>query len=215
MASRDTSSMASSYLEFKMASVPYVIQDVGNDGGCDEEVFVEEVEVGNLPITDIDDDTDLVLDAQPIVVLEGFPDDFQGEVELQPAEEIVDEGCRLGTYEEDENIGLGSCISIGEPEVGLDAFSEYVLSTPPLSEAPKRIGRGRSRKQMTAINRVDHQLLEQPAIMGDLSLTALDSGRRWEKKQVQIRTPDGESSVTMWASGPYSSSIFFHYFQIL
>jgi len=39
--------------------------------------------------------------------------------------------------------------------------------------------------------------------------------RKWEQKQVQIRTLEGEFSVTMWASGTDDGINYYHYNNII
>ena len=40
----------------------------------------------------------------------------------------------------------------------------------------------------------------------------MSSGRKWEQKQVQIKTLEGEFSVTMWATGTDEGIFAFFFF---
>ena len=125
---------------------------------------------------------------QPMIILQGLPDPphcFSDEIELQTAEEIVDDGCSFGSDFGDHIPGIPD-----PPELGPEVFSsEYGSST--------RHGKGKGKKSAKSVK---HQLGE------GLSLQSFDASgpHRWERKQVQIKTLDGEFSVTMWASGKFT-----------
>jgi len=110
---------------------------------------------------------------------------FDDEIELQTAEEIIDDRYQFGSDYSDHIPGIPD-----PADIGLGSFSsDYVGST--------RRGKGKRKK---SVKNGRHDVGE------GLTLQSLDpSGtRRWERKQVQITTLDGEFSVTMWASGNYS-----------
>lgn len=48
--------------------------------------------------------------------------------------------------------------------------------------------------------------------LNELSLDMPASNKKWEQKQVQIKTLEGEFSVTMWASGRFYSTKYCGYF---
>lgn len=56
-------------------------------------------------------------------------------------------------------------------------------------------------KQQRVVNRVRTTNPDDLIAMDSLDQKPLLKPRRWEQKQVQIKTMEGEFSVTMWASG--------------
>ena len=160
-------------------------------GYGNDELFVEEVEVGNMPLDGIGDD---VLDAQPIMVLQDFPDDFNGEVELQTAEVVIDDGPdeEYASYAPDD---IGHCMPASEAVD--DVIAEYTLPPPPvpITSTSSSGRRGKSKSKASAAAASAAVANEAVLVQG------LDTSRRWERKQVQIKTMDGEFCVTMWASG--------------
>ncbi|XP_063898622.1 transcriptional repressor protein YY1 isoform X3 [Helicoverpa armigera] len=105
-------------------------------------------------------------------------------------------------------------ISVGSEEVILPGISgEEVLNASPethydpLYPAPAttstRRGRGRPRSNANnSSNNIQHLMP-----IGEVPVSLMDGvagrgpARRWEQKQVQIKTMEGEFSVTMWATG--------------
>jgi len=130
---------------------------------------------------------------------QGFSDQlycYNEEIELQTAEEVVDDGCSFSSDYGEHIPGIPDAA-----DLGLESFSsEYVASS------RRRKGKGKKSPKNLRQFGDTRQLGE------GLTLQGLDpsSSRRWERKQVQIRTSDGEFSVTMWASG----TISFYYYSI-
>jgi len=148
----------------------------------DDDVCIEEVEVDDMPIEIIDDTGDTI---QPVHVFHSLPDPLQSygeEIELQTTEEIVDDGCNFNSDYDDHIPG------IPEPrELGLEVFdSDYVA-------APTRRGKGKGKKAAKSIK----QEFGDELLLQNFDPSGL---RKWERKQVQIKTLAGEFSVTMWAS---------------
>jgi transcription factor YY len=169
------------------------IQDVCHDGEDGYDVQVEEVVLEDIPAEVIRDDVPVALSDQQMVVFQDLPYEYQGEVELQTAEEIVGDGCRFGDFGEDEHGVLGACIKM-EPEMGVDEFADYKPEVSNIaSSGVSRRGRGKGKRLASRV--------VQPT--SDFSHLLVESGasQQWERKQVQIKTLEGEFSVTMWASG--------------
>ncbi|XP_026740188.1 transcriptional repressor protein YY1-like isoform X2 [Trichoplusia ni] len=116
-------------------------------------------------------------------------------------------------YEEVEEqvIGMQHLEEVGSEEVILPGISgEEVLNASsdphydPLYNVPattsSRRGRGRPRAVPNNSNNIQHLMP-----IGEVPAHMLEAGRgaarRWEQKQVQIKTMEGEFSVTMWATG--------------
>jgi hypothetical protein len=51
--------------------------------------------------------------------------------------------------------------------------------------------------------------------MGVMEGATRGPARRWEQKQVQIKTMEGEFSVTMWATGDTDGNHLFHFLTLL
>jgi len=184
-------------MRFKMASAEddcEAIQDVGHDGDGGYDVQVEEVVLEDIPTEVIRDDVPVAPDDQQMVVFQDLPYEYQGEVELQTAEEIVGDGCRFGDYGDDEHGVLGSVINVAPvPEMGLEVFSDY--QPPPEVTGVAKRGRGKGKRLASRPGRIS-----TPS--NDFShLLSSTGSQQWERKQVQIKTLDGEFSVTMWAAG--------------
>ncbi|XP_071963018.1 transcription factor YY2-like isoform X2 [Antedon mediterranea] len=112
-------------------------------------------------------------DGQSMIALQPLADDDREEIILQTREEIV--GGDIDEY------GAAYIIdTVPVPAADVDVFSEE-----PSSKKGKRSGKSRSRKVLAG---------------GDLNFDTDKGTRKWEQKQVQIKTLEGEFSVTMWAS---------------
>ncbi|CAG9794499.1 unnamed protein product [Diatraea saccharalis] len=118
-------------------------------------------------------------------------------------------------YEEVEEqvIGMQHLEEVGSEEVILPGISgeevlpgnvdnpyDPVYPTPP---STSRRGRGRPRASgNNNANNIHHLMPIGEVPMGLMETSAGGRGtRRWEQKQVQIKTMEGEFSVTMWATG--------------
>lgn len=110
------------------------------------------------------------------LIMQGIDDEeivLHSEIDLQEHEEVID--------------------SSGDPlaEVGLDN-EIYIESSP----GPSRKRKSQQKSRMARVRTSNSDDI--------ISVENIDSGqkpRRWEQKQVQIKTMEGEFSVTMWASG--------------
>ncbi|XP_068621775.1 transcriptional repressor protein YY1-like isoform X2 [Battus philenor] len=121
-------------------------------------------------------------------------------------EEVEEQVIGMQHLEEDYKIAVGS------EEVILPGISgEEVLHPSPdnpyeaVYAAPPSTSRGRGRPRVSAntTNNIHHLMPIGEVPMG--LMEGVNSGRgaarRWEQKQVQIKTMEGEFSVTMWATG--------------
>ena len=127
---------------------------------------------------------DETIEVQPMIALQPLPDSVSEEIVLQTREEVVGG---------DPNLVYGDAIPVPAPEI--EVSSEDILSP------SVRRGGGKNRKKGKARN-----IIQVPPTFsgGELSLDHGSATRKWEQKQVQIKTLEGEFSVTMWASGENS-----------
>lgn len=162
-----------------------------------EIVELHEIEVETIPVETIEttvvgeDDDD---EHQPMIALQPLVTDDPNHVHhhqevilVQTREEVVggdDSDLRADDGFEDQ-------ILIPVPAPG--AEEEYIGQT--LVTVAGKSSIGRMKKGIGAGKRAGKKSY----------LTAAEAtGRKWEQKQVQIKTLEGEFSVTMWASGKFS-----------
>ncbi|XP_074097046.1 transcription factor YY2 isoform X2 [Cotesia typhae] len=137
---------------------------------------IQEVEIETIPVEIPCETVETTIegdDGQPIISLQPLPEPGREEIILQTQEEIVG-GDPLSVYDQ---------IPVPDNDI-------YVESSP----GPSRKSSKKTRKSgNTRFRSQDH------AIFGDMGTET--KTRKWEQKQVQIKTLEGEFSVTMWASG--------------
>ncbi|XP_072145372.1 transcription factor YY2-like isoform X5 [Dermacentor andersoni] len=137
-----------------------------------QEVEIEAIPV-EMPVETVVTTVEAV-EGQPMIALQPLPEPGREEIILQTQEEIV------GSIDADHEALTGyDNIPVPTPEV--------LIETSPSTSGKrgrkgKRGGKGRS-------------------FGGELTFETDRSTRKWEQKQVQIKTLEGEFSVTMWASG--------------
>ncbi|KAL4711317.1 hypothetical protein ACJJTC_019158 [Scirpophaga incertulas] len=134
------------------------------------------------------------------------------EIETSQYEEYITDD----QYEEVEEqvIGMQHLEEVGSEEVILPGISgEEVLQSTvnnpydPVYAAPpstSKRGRGRPRGNNTTnntTNNIHHLMPIGEVPVGLMDPSGRGAARRWEQKQVQIKTMEGEFSVTMWATG--------------
>lgn len=147
------------------------------------EVEIQEVEVESIPVEmpiETVETTDETVEVQPMIALQPLPD-AQEEIVLQTREEVVGN---------DPNLVYADSIPVPAPEIEISTEETHTLK------------RGRGKKR-GAKNR---GLLS--GLGTELTLDSPSSAKKWEQKQVQIKTLEGEFSVTMWATG------ILHYFHL-
>lgn len=137
---------------------------------------IQEVEIETIPVEIPCETVETTIegeDGQPMIALQPLPEPGREEIILQTQEEIVGAD-PLSVYDQ---------IPVPENDI-------YVESSP----GPSRKGTKKARKSGGSRFRAsDH------AIFGEMATET--KARKWEQKQVQIKTLEGEFSVTMWASG--------------
>ncbi|XP_064600695.1 transcriptional repressor protein YY1-like isoform X2 [Liolophura sinensis] len=139
------------------------------------EVEIQEVEVESIPVEmpmETVETTDDTVEVQPMIALQPLPEVVQEEIVLQTREEVVG----------DPHLVYGDTIPVPAPEIEIS--TEEITSS-------IRKGKGGKKKGGKA------RALNISAAAGELAFET----RKWEQKQVQIKTLEGEFSVTMWASG--------------
>ncbi|CAG9577121.1 unnamed protein product [Danaus chrysippus] len=114
-------------------------------------------------------------------------------------EEVEEQVIGMQHLEEDYKI------SVGSEEVILPGISEEVLHNDAtydnVYQPPGNSRRGRGRPKVNTSNNIHHLMPIGEVPMGLMENNSGRAARRWEQKQVQIKTMEGEFSVTMWATG--------------
>lgn len=168
---------AAIFSQFKMASVvgsEVEIQDV-----CD--VQIEEVEIEPIPVempTETVETSEQQAEGQHMIALQPMPEAGE-EIVLQTTEEIVGDSSNMVYIDN---------IPVPTPEIE--------IATEEQSPSTSKKGKGGKKKGKTKGIFVDGD-----SAIGELTFDPNSTTRRWEQKQVQIKTLEGEFSVTMWASG--------------
>ncbi|XP_058793378.1 transcriptional repressor protein YY1-like isoform X2 [Phymastichus coffea] len=149
---------------------------------------IQEVEIESIPVEipcddEEEEDDDVVSAEEQMITLQAMPETGrEEEIILQTQEEIVG-GDPLGVYDQ-----------IPVP----DQDDIYVESSPGPSSRTTSSGKKKARKSAAGSQRFRPAPPEH-AIFTEIPGEA--KARKWEQKQVQIKTLEGEFSVTMWASG--------------
>ena len=152
-----------------------------------EIVELHEIEVETIETTVVGDDDE----HQPMIALQPLDTDdhhsihhhHQGVILVQTREEVVgEEDSELHTDDGYEDQIL---IPVPVPAAERDYIEQTLVTVAGKSSSVGRNKKGGSGKKA-----------------GKKSyLSGAEMGRKWEQKQVQIKTLEGEFSVTMWASG--------------
>lgn len=127
-----------------------------------------------------------MIEEQQMVAFHQISDQIEEEIVLQPQEEIVGEDQSVLVGDD----GLVYIDSIPVPAPVPDIHLSSASRTHKIKKSPK--------KQPGAKNQIVVTSPDQLYSGG-----ASSSDKKWEQKQFQIKTTDGEFSVTMWASGSY------------
>ena len=146
------------------------------------EVEIQEVEIETVPVElpiETVETSDNTIEVQPMIALQPLPEAGHEEIVLQTREEVVGD------------LVCGDGISVPAPDIEL--VTEDVTT---------------SRKGKGGKKRTNKSKYISNAGLNDLSLDIPSSNKKWEQKQVQIKTLEGEFSVTMWASGKINTSSF-------
>lgn len=192
---------ASKLAEFNMASGETLYIETDGSEMPAEIVELHEIEVETIPVETIettvvggDDDDD---EHQPMIALQPLVTDDPSQVHhqevilVQTREEVV------GGDESDlrTDDGFEDQILIPVPAPGSE--EEYIGQT--LVTVAGKSSVGRIKKGGSGGKKAGKKTY----------LSASEAtGRKWEQKQVQIKTLEGEFSVTMWASGKFDCDKF-------
>lgn len=150
-------------------------------------------------------ETTLECDQQDMMVPMHSLHNAQEEIILQQ-EEIVED--HLGVYDHTNTVYLEESHVLGQEEEDDDDSKSYIHHIK--QEEPEGQMYEEEYIQVPVSLAHHHQLMAQPHHLIQIpdstthhtSMVQIDrSSRKWEQKQVQIRTLEGEFSVTMWASG--------------
>lgn len=137
---------------------------------------IQEVEIETMPVDMPCETVETTIDCgdEPLISLQPLPEPDR-EIILQTQEEIVGSSDPLAIYD----------------QIPVPTHNDiYIESSPGPS---KRGARKARRGGLTPTGKY-----RGSDILGDIHET---KARKWEQKQVQIKTLEGEFSVTMWASG--------------
>ena len=140
------------------------------------EVEIQEVEVEAVPVElpiETVETSDDTIEVQPMIALQPLPEAVTEEIVLQTREEVVGD--------------LVTADSVPVPAPVIEITAEDVTSN----------RRGKSGKKKGK----SPKIFSSPGLGPELSLDIPTSHKKWEQKQVQIKTLEGEFSVTMWATG--------------
>lgn len=146
---------------------------------------IQEIEIESIPVEipcETVETTIECVDGQPMIALQPLPDPGREEIILQTQEEIVGSVDPLSVYDQ-----------IAVPSEN-DIYADTSPGPSKRIRKPKKQGRFRGPEQYIGHN------------IGEMTETKT---RKWEQKQVQIRTLEGEFSVTMWASGTDDGKLVF------
>lgn len=139
------------------------------------------VEIETIPVDMSCETVETIVECvgvEPMITLQHMSDNSRDDLVLQTQEEIIDDsGDHLGCYDE-----------IPVP----DASEIYIESSP---------GPSKRRKGSGSRNRYVRSVVRDSDMLGLHDIPIETKARKWEQKQVQIKTMEGEFSVTMWASG--------------
>lgn len=157
---------------------------------CEVEIqpdIQECVEIESIPV-DISDTVETIVECgEPMISMQSL----EGrDIILEAQEEIIDDS--------------GDPLNIYDVPVP-DASDLYVESSPGPGPGPSR-KRSKTKNRGTASRRENELLLDAHVET---------KPRKWEQKQVQIKTMEGEFSVTMWASGASDGKFLYSQFSYL
>lgn len=150
-----------------------------------EEFQIQEVEVESIPVEmpiETVETSEETIEVQPMIALQPLPEAAQEEIVLQTREEVVGDPDTHLVYVDSDSIPV-------------PAPDEVEISTEEIVPTTRK---GRGGKKKGGRKQAVHVVSSAGA---ELSLDHSSTARKWEQKQVQIKTLEGEFSVTMWASG--------------
>ena len=144
--------------------------------------FVVGNEVEVLVEAPIDNQGIEVIDTQPMIALQPLAETEPDELIIQTSEEIIDDS----------------------QEVPIIGEEQEISSMPTSPKEKKRKSKSGKGKSSSGSGKKSSKSKTSQGNEEESVLHELDKPRKWEQKKVQIKTLEGEFSVTMWASGaPY------------
>ena len=143
---------------------------------ADDNLGNEVIEISNEETIDIDE---AVFSSQPLIALQPLSEQENDDVKIEITEEVLDE-----SY-------------VDVPHIG----QEQEISSAPAPASPKQAN-NKKRKPKASRSRHNKKVKNVSNANKEYEGTNdIDVPRKWERKKVQIKTLEGEFSVTMWASG--------------
>lgn len=161
---------------------------------------MQEVEVECMPTVELTDDQQIgtveeLIEGQQMVAFHNISDQIHEEIVLQPQEEIVgdDQSVLVGN----DGLVYIDSIPVPAPDIDLSSISRNIR----VKKSPKKqtFGLGSHRNQVIVTS--PDQLYSGGGGASGVSVSSGVADKKWEQKQFQIKTTDGEFSVTMWAAG--------------
>ena len=143
------------------------------------EILTEETLVCEVPFTTTEDGIDIddsLFSNQPLIALQPVSETENDEVKIEITEEVLDES----NYE--------------IPHIAEEQEISSSCSTPAVPKDNKK-------RKIKSIKSKVTKKTKTGTNSDDEGATEIDVPRKWERKKVQIKTLEGEFSVTVWASG--------------
>ena len=194
----------------KMASVS-VPSDTMFSTDCEVEIQsdLQEVEIETLPVDDMPAETIVETTGHHFMTSRGH---HHGDVDVDPDEIVLqtqgDEVVVGGENDADPDDSSGLDYLHMYSDTSTASSSQRKATTHTTSNSSSRKGRAGNRTtshhhHVNNSNRYSNSNTENNDGYNNSSNSASNShnSRKWEQKQVQIKTLEGEFSVTMWASG--------------
>ncbi|GAB0100668.1 Polycomb protein PHO [Sergentomyia squamirostris] len=179
-------------VEISDTNIVEVVEADFNDMGVNYEDY--EVSVGDEQYEEVTCETE---DSQGLL-MQNIDDEeviMHTDTELQNHEEVIDStgGSLSAVYGDVSSLNSDIYIETSPGPSTAPAFSAARVRHRPIKSEPDTVA---TQSNIAAI-----QGISSGMNMGMPITTSGIKPRRWEQKQVQIKTMDGEFSVTMWASG--------------
>lgn len=167
------------------------------------ETHMQEVVVECMTAVELTEEQEIgtveeLIEGQGMVAFHNISDQIQEEIVLQPQEEIVGEDHQSVLVGDDGLVYIDS-IPVPAPDIDLSTVSRTIKT----KKSPKKQTLGLGARNQVVVT-APEQLQLYGTSGGGASVSGI-SDKKWEQKQFQIKTTDGEFSVTMWAAGELSN----------
>lgn len=166
-----------------------------------QEVEIEAIPV-ELPVETVETTVETGADGQPMIALQPLPEPGRDEIILQTQEEIVGSADALAGYHHHHH-----------HHIPVPTAEDISIETSPASTSNSK--RAKRAKRTSRGKGVNVAVVGAHSFGSDLAFETDRNTRKWEQKQVQIKTLEGEFSVTMWASGADDGKRFSALFIII